>query len=222
MNEFGTFYTAQEVDYGGIVPAYQAAFAEPPWQEVSKCADVQQPQRCAGGMSELQAGELCLTCNALPTRPAYEADELVTRFTELGETRPVRWYIETAQNEVALAALCWPTTAGELAVEKYTDVPAMQPWLMEALGNEPFVYLDEIFRNRYVRPTGNLANLRPMLTEFAALYGLERVVYRSKQERLLAKTRQQFTNKACIVGLQDGLPDWRGRSVAIIKAGEAQ
>lgn len=222
MNTIGNFCTPNEVDYEAIVPAYQAAFAEDPWNERSKCADEQAPQRCAGGLSANVVGDTCGTCLAVPTRPAYEPDELVQRFTQLGETRPTVWYIERVESKVALAAVCWLANVKRLVQEKYPDVPQMEPWLTARFGDSSFVYLDEIFRDRSVRPAGNLANLAPMLRGFAQTLGNATVTYRSKNPRLLAKTEADFGDSAAIAWADQGqVPDWRGRSFAVVQAGEA-
>lgn len=220
MNTIGTFYRPEEMDYASVVPAYQAAFAEEPWNEVSKCMDVRVPQRCPGGLSSVEVGANCFSCNQSPDQPAYESNELIARFTELGESRPTLWYVETVEARVALAAVCWLSDAKRLAQEKYQDVPAMEPWLGAIFGERPFVYLDEIFRDKTVRPAGNLANFGTMVAGFWRALQNDTLAYRSKNSNLLAKTERTFGSAATIARAErQEAPDWRERSFAIVCVG---
>ena len=87
MNELGNFYKQGELDTSKLVPAYQIAFSEWPWFEVSKCVDPNVAQRCVGGLSRIAVSATCVPCGNRPNQPAYEPVELVERFTILDKTR---------------------------------------------------------------------------------------------------------------------------------------
>lgn len=219
----GKFYTPEEMDYLQIVPAYQEAFKEQPWNEVSKCVDKQPMQRCEGGLSALEIGKQCLTCFARPERDAYELEELQDRFKTLAESRPTAWYLEGTETKIALAAVTWLTTAKALAREKYYDMPQMTDWLTARFQDREFMYLDEIFRDRTVRPNGNLSNLKYIFEGFAECLDNKLLTYRSKQERLIGKTERVFGSSAKVFRTSDMLPDKRNRAfVAVNIAMEAK
>lgn len=171
MNELGKYYKEGEVDFNTITPVYQEAFMGWPWYEVSKCADQLPVQRCTSGLSRTAINEMCTACNLQPTRPAYETDELSERFASLESTRPSRWYLESVNDSLALGALAWLGTPERIADEKYADVPAMQDWMVDTLPNEPMVWLDEVFADKNIRPTGNLANFKDMCRGFVRELG---------------------------------------------------
>lgn len=216
----GNFYEPEAVKplYGEIVPAYQTAFAGEPWYEVSKCAD--EAQRCVAGLSAVAVGALCETCGNRPTRPAYEADELVARFDALGASRPTAWYIEQNELGVTLAAVAWEATAGVVASEKYKDNPAMAEWLNEKLGNGRLMWLDEVFANRELKPRGNLQNFGAFITGLAEMLDTREVAYRTIQPRMLTAPKRDFGDAATVFNRQTDVPD--RREFVVIKLGEEE
>jgi hypothetical protein len=192
MSELGKIYKEAELDVSTIVPAYQEAFSGWPWFEVSKCVDQSKQQRCAGGLSRIAVSEMCITCGLRPTKTAYEPAELIERFKMLESTRPTRWYVESIEASPALVALAWSATPKQVAAEKYSDVPAMQDWLVTNLPNKPIVWLDEVFADKKVRATGNLVNFRSMCTGFMSALNNKELAYRTLSPAMLRAAERSF------------------------------
>jgi hypothetical protein len=215
MNEFGTFYNPSEINIQRIIEPYQEAFARPPWNEVSKCADESLPQRCAGGLSRIAIGSICGTCETKPSRQAYAAEELIERFKTLEQTRPLSWYTEESNGNVATASLAWTATAKIIAREKYSDNPDMQPWLENILGDNEIVWLDEVFANKAVRATNNLTNFKAMCDGFLERFDNTTLAYRTISPAMTRVALRDFG----VTPLQD-TPD--RRSFIVIDAGKRQ
>lgn len=206
----GKFYTPEGVKplYGQIVPTYQEAFAGEPWYEVSKCAD--EIQRCDGGLSSLQIGSTCTTCGNCPSKPAYEQQELESRFDALGSSRPTSWYVEQDEvGSVTLAAVAWSATAEAIAVEKYLDVPEMTEWLRSAVGQSQIMWLDEVFANRKLRPNGNLRNFGEMVMGLASRLNNTTVAYRTIAPQMTKAPVRAFSSLATVKTRKIDLPDRR-------------
>ena len=218
------FYMPDEVRplYGEIVPAYQVAFAGSPWNEVSKCAD--ESLRCVGGLSALAVGSQCDTCGLCPSRPAYEADELIDRFDELGSTRPTAWYAEQNDDGVTMAAVAWKATPSVIVEEKYADVPDMGDWIKDRFStqfqrlvrrvgfrtNEPeIMWLDEVFANRQIKPNGNLQNFGKFVVGLAEMLDCELVAYRTIEPRMTAVAERDFGRDATVLKRNEDVPDRR-------------
>lgn len=216
----GKFYTPEEVKplYGEIIPAYQAAFAGKPWEEVSKCAD--QRQRCVGGLSTVAVGSLCSLCGQCPERPAYEADELIARFDALAVSRPTMWYGEQTPEGLAMAAVAWKETPAAIVQEKYQDVPEMTRWISEMIGESPIVWLDEVFANRQIRSAGNLRNFGDCVTGLAQQLGSEMVAYRTIVPQMTWAAQRDFGSAAAVLRREAEVPD--RRDFVIITMGREQ
>ncbi|HVV26135.1 MAG TPA: hypothetical protein VHC21_03855 [Candidatus Saccharimonadales bacterium] len=191
MNKY-SFYGGEQIRplYGLLVPAYQRAFAGWPWREVSKCADAK--QRCVGGMSPLAVGRYCQMCESCTTRPAYEADELRDRFDRLAALRPVSWFVEGNGQGLNLFAMAWRATPAQIAEEKYSDVPEMRYWLEDNLGNEPIIWLDEVFADKQVQAAGNLRNFKPLCEGFLKQLGGSVLAYRTITPQMVTAARSNF------------------------------
>lgn len=203
------YYRPEEVDYSLIVPAYQAAFAGEPWFEVSKCVDGQRPQRCPSGLSRLAVREFCDTCLTTPQLPAYESDELIERFETLASDRPTLWYQEKLAGKTALAAIAWTAPAMTIADEKYTDNPPMRAWLEARLGNEPIVWLDEVFADKTVRQADNLRNFGPMCEGLMERLALPRIAYRTINPAMTNAAMRDFGSRATVAAREADVPDYR-------------
>jgi hypothetical protein len=204
MSELGKFYKKGEIELPRIVPAYQEAFSGWPWYEVSKCVDPRTIQRCAGGLSSTALNEICVTCGIQPNQPAYDPAELVERFQTLEATRPTSWYIESVGEDPALVALAWPASPEDIAREKYGDVPEMQDWFVDTLGSEPIIWLDEVFADKTVRPTGNLTNFRYMCKGFMSALSNTQLAYRTISPAMIRAAEKNFG-----VTPVDNVPDRR-------------
>ena len=217
MNEFGTFYRAGEMNIETIIKPYQRAFAGPPWNEVSKCADRQVPQRCIGGLSRIAVSSLCGTCEVMPNRPAYEAEELIERFKNLEQSRPLNWYTEETDSGVALASLAWTATPETIAREKYADNPDMKPWLEDTLGEKEIVWLDEVFADKIVRPDKNLTNFKAMCDGYRERFDNPVLAYRTISKAMIYAAFRDFG----VTPLQN-VPDVQNRSFIVIEPGKEQ
>lgn len=212
----GEFLTPEEIRplYPVIIPVYQRAFEGPPWNEVSKCADAR--QRCIGGLSALAVGELCQTCNCVPTEQAYTYDELVVTFDAIAERGNAAWYIEKVPAGTALVALAWKATVDEVWQAKYADAPAMRQWLTNEFGTEPLVWLDEVFADKEVRPNKNLASFEAMNQGFASRLGAELIAYRTKTPQMIAAAKKISGIRVYNVESYDSMKD---RKVVMIPTG---
>lgn len=205
MNNFYTPDTIRPL-YNDIIPAYQAAFAVAPWNEVSKCVDEQ--QRCEGGLSATTIGSPCSTCSLRPTRPAYEADELIERFDTLGATRPTAWYAEQNNKGVTMAAVAWRATPFTIASEKYAENPSMNEWITQ-LDDNPVMWLDEVFANRELKSRGNLQNFGRFVLGLAQKLECPTVTYRTIEPRMTAVATRDFGDKVRIMERIIDVPDRR-------------
>lgn len=203
------FYTPETVRplYGEIVPAYQEAFAVAPWNEVSKCVDEQ--ARCEGGLSATAIGKICNMCGLRPTQLAYEADELITRFDGLGLSRPTAWYVEQNDLGLTMAAVAWKALPSDITAEKYADVPAMANWIVDKCGDEPMMWLDEVFANRQLKPKGNLQNFGRFVTGLAIMLDCDNVAYRTIEPRMTAVPKRDFGDDAVVLSRGISVPDRR-------------
>lgn len=203
------FYTPTTVRplYKEIVPAYQAAFANEPWNEVSKCTDKQ--LRCVGGLSAIAIGSICNRCGLCPELPAYEADELIERFNALGVSRTTAWYAEQNEMGLTMAAVAWKAKPAYIASEKYSDVPVMSSWMTDMLGDEPIMWLDEVFSNKKVKISGNLKNFKKFVVGLAKMLDCDTVAYRTIEPRMMYVPSRDFKTNARILNEIVKVPDRR-------------
>ena len=203
------FYSPEEIKpfYDEIVPAYQSAFAGDPWYEASKCPDLL--KRCIGGLSSIAVGSMCSVCDECPTQPAYEASELIARFEAISATRPTAWYTERTKAGLTLAAIAWEASASTIAREKYNDVTEMSGWLINKLGSEPVVWLDEVFANRALKTSGNLARFRAMNTGFMGRLNNTTIAFRTINERMIAATKRDYDGQSRVFEREVAVPDRR-------------
>lgn len=194
--------------YSEIVPAYQEAFSGDPWYEVGKCVD--SLQRCDNGFSALEVGTYCDVCDGCIKQPAYEVDELTAKFDYIGSTRPTQWYIEQSPAGLTLAAIAWQATWRKVKDEKYGTIQPMEQWLMGCLGEEDFIWLDEVFANKSIKSQGNLSNFRYMIEGFAERLGPSRVAYRTKNPAMTRVVERDFYGGSNIYKAFDDVPDQRG------------
>lgn len=205
----GKYYNASEVDrlYGQIVPAYQAAFAGEPWNEVSKCADTEPEPRCIGGLSALAIGATCDVCGQCPELPAYSAIELESRFKALAD-RPAAWYVETTPgNTVTLAALAWKVPLRQLAAEKYPGNDAIARWFEDLPPDT--AWLDEVFANRKVSPSGNLRRFGDFVRGLAERLDTDFVAFRTISPQMLAAVKRDFNPRYVRIFEPGRVPDRR-------------
>ena len=200
MNEQKNFYTPDRVKnlYGEIIPAYQVAFADDTWYEVSKCVDENKKQRCVSGLSTLAIGSLCDTCRLCPSRPAYETNELVERFNAVASSRPTAWYVEQNGEGLTMAAVAWRATSSVIAEEKYCNVAEISDWLNRILGNNEIMWLDEVFANKALKQRGNLQNFGSFVKGLANKLDVNTVAYRTISPQMVGAARRDFGDNAQI------------------------
>jgi hypothetical protein len=203
------FYIPEDIRpmYDEIVPVYQAAFAGEPWFEVSKCVD--RLKRCASELSSVAVGSMCEICNICPTQPAYEADELVSRFEELGASRPTSWYTERNNEGATLAAIAWIAQPRLIAESKYQDIPDMKSWLEKNINDPEVTWLDEVFANRLLRQSGNLNNFKDMCNGFMDHLNTDTLAYRTISKPMIIATERDFGEKTKVFKRDTEVPDWR-------------
>lgn len=191
INTMGTFYVPQDISrsYVELAEVYKKAFAGEPWREVSKCASSNQ-QECPGGLSATKIGELCLSCFRCPSEPAYTVNELVDKFSAIGNSKDAAWYIEETNGEISMASLAWLADSSVVATEKYADTPAMGVWIPEAIGTKPFIWLDEVFADKDRKPTNNLSNFAAMLDGFRNMLGEDTIAYRTITPQMISASRR--------------------------------
>ena len=193
--------------YEDIARAYQDAFSGDPWYEKSKCIDAR--QRCIGGLSSTAVGQVCQVCNLSPQNIAYEYDELVARFDRLASNKEVGWYIERQDSAIALAACAWKTNGKDLVKERYSDDEAMQVWLKNKFADDSFTYLDEIFAQKAVRPSGNLHNFKGIVIDLTDLLNTKQFCFRTINPALVRAAVRDFQEQTQIFQRNKDVPDRR-------------
>jgi ribosomal protein S18 acetylase RimI-like enzyme len=208
MSEFN-FYNPQEVRElcDEIVPAYQVAFAGDPWYEETKCADEQ--LRCVGGFSALAVGSMCDVCGNCPIESAYEKDELIERFEAIAEAYPTAWYVEQGYSGLTMASIAWKALPSALVQKKYADNQDMSKWLIDTLGDDEVIWLDEVFANRQLKPTGNLQNFGRFVTGFGNILKNDVVAYRTIEPRMIAAAKRDFGQNTKVFERGRDVPDRR-------------
>ena len=212
------YYSSEGVNYEKIIPVYQEAFRGWPWYEVSKCADDNKQKRCQDGLSRLALGQACGTCLNVVSIPAYEPAELVDRFNDVTATRPSLWYREDIDQRAALAALAWRADAVGIAEEKYSDSSEMSQWMQDRLGDGEFVWLDEIFADKRVRPNANLKNFKAIAEGFMELLGRDSMAFRTINPALVRAAQRDFEASVVVSERLSAVPD--RRDFVIIKREE--
>lgn len=201
--------------YEEITDAYIEAFKGEPWREITLCAD--EKQRCAGGLSALEIGEMCVRCGLRPTEPAYRAEQLVETFETLNEQKALQWYLEDSDKGLNLAALAWRGTGASITEAKYPDDPDMGDWLKLKFGDQELVWLDEVFANKQNKRNGNLSNFADMCRGFGRLLGSQILAYRTLTPQMLEAAKRDFSQAA---KLSRDMPDMRKRTFVTIQLGE--
>ena len=182
-----------------IADVYIGAFKGEPWYEVSMCEDESSPKGCESGFSPLEVGQVCSHCNKTLTAAAYNQEDLKEHFRGVMDKRDTAWYVEEVEKGnkpmLALAAFAWAVDTSTLVAEKYKDnKDAMKAFLERVLpGEGKFVYLDEIFADRTIRPTGNLRNFKQAILGLADKLGNKKVMFRTINERLIRATQDNFS-----------------------------
>lgn len=219
MREFGKIYKPEDFKrfYEKVTPVYQVAFAGEPWFEVSKCEDQNDVKRCVGGISSRRAGERCEKCGNCLSKPAYESEELAGRFDRVVNSRRAAWYMEENGRGAALVAFAWRAEPAIVLGEKYSDVSEMGEWMRQRFGDEPVMWLDEVFADRLNTPNGNLYNFGRMCRELAGRLNAGKIAYRTIATPMIKAAEKAFPSEAEIYTRNREVPD--RRDFVIINAG---
>lgn len=195
-----------------LVPIYQAAFAGEPWYEVSQCrAPTEFPDPCPSRRSSQGIGETCARCGEVLSAPAFSVGYLADRWATLFDDQDARLYLERLPDgSCVLAAVAWLATPAALAERAYSlpEEEPMRSWLAAHLPLN-FVWLEDIFANREVRPAGNLWNYRSMVGQLVAEFDHSVLGFRTFTEPLIAKTLGTFGDRARRFARFHDVPDRR-------------
>lgn len=190
-----------------LVPIYQTAFAGEPWHEVSACAaPAQFENACPGRRSPQEIGETCPRCGEALRAPAFSEEWLTASWTSHFDAHDSCFYVERLPDgSCVVAALAWRASAEAVAERCYSAAgeEGMGGWLADRLPGE-FVWLEDIFADRALRPTGNLRNYPTMVSDFLSELSGTVLAFRSKNERLIKKTLELFGPRVeRLVALED-------------------
>lgn len=187
------FYAPDQITnyYPEIADIYASAFADPPWNEVSTCRapDVTESP-CQDGLSPIAIGDQCSACGLCPNEPAYNTAELTAKFQDIADSKTALWYLEADEDRLTMCALAWVGNARTVASEKYTVNPAMALWLESTMPDVSFIWIDEVFADRNIKPVGNLANFASMVDGFSERLELPTLAYRTITPQMLSAARR--------------------------------
>lgn len=195
-----------------LVPIYQMAFAGEPWREVSACAaPAGFENACPRRRSQQEIGETCPRCGEILQEPAFSEERLTADWVSRFSAHDSRFYLERyPDGSCVVAALAWKATA-EVLAERCYSAPGeekMHAWLADRLPGE-FVWLEDIFADLSLRPSGNLWNYRAMTSQFLSELRGSVLAFRSINEGLIEKTLKLFGPQAeHLIAIQD-VPDHR-------------
>lgn len=185
-----------------LVPIYQTAFAGPPWFEVAVCeAPEGFGEVCTRRRSPDLIGETCSRCGEILRRPVHRTDELRERWINRFREAESRFYLERLEDGTCLlAALAWGASPATIAAASYASPEERQihDWLGDELPAE-FVWLEEIFAHQVLRKRGNLQNYGEMVRKLLRELDSTVFVFRTKNERLVEKTRKTFPAETTIL-----------------------
>lgn len=177
-----------------LVPVYQNAFGGDLWQERSAC-----PDACpVGGFCSSHVGEKCETSGLVPEHEAYPEDQLMDTFMsrlDNGALFAVEYISHNDAEVPAVASIMWPSTAEALAEDKYSNLPDVAEWLQQKLGSRKFIYRDEVFADFSVRQRGNLECYGEVSRFAAEHFGLDLLVGRTINVKVLGKLYSAFGNQ---------------------------
>ena len=178
-----------------LVPIYQSAFAGPEWEEVTRCeAPEGFAEPCVRRRSPQLIDEKCDRCGEILHRSCHSPPEIRERWVNRFREVESRFYLERSEDGTCLlAALAWHGTPATIAAASFSDPSEvhLHDWLDQKLPRE-FVWLEEIFAYQVLREKGNLWNYEGMVRGLLQELGSRDFVLRTKNERLVAKTKQTF------------------------------
>jgi hypothetical protein len=190
---------AAEEIFRELIPVYQRAFAEPPWNERSQC-----PPDCQAGREfcDVHPGEFCERGQAVPESAAYPTEMMLERFGMLHQDDALFTieYLGGDERRPVLGSVMWLSDAAGLAEAKYPDRPEMHDWLVDRFGERQFIYRDEVFADREARPSGNLRDYHRILEVAVEHFDCRMLVGRTVNVRLLGKLHKVYGERLTIFG----------------------
>lgn len=199
-----------------LAGVYRRAFAGDPWFEVSKCAGTaaqsEVSNSCVGSFSALEVGQSCTSCGGCPDEIAYTEKELDSKFETISRKTGTVYTERADSGSIVVAGIAYFATAGTIALEKYPDVPKMEDWLVNTLG-ERTLWLDEVFADRQAKSKGNLSNFVAMIEGMAAMTSDEArlpitVAFRTISPAMIAAARR-FGDITTVFAREADVPDRR-------------
>ena len=157
----------------------------------------------------MAVGITCEMCGNCPLNSAYEKGELIDKFEMIANTRPTAWYMESGEMGATLFALAWVETPRKIAEERYPDVPDMTSWMVQKLGTDPIMWLDEVFADRIKKPRGNLQNFSEMCRGLARQLQVDRLAYRTIAAQMVIAPVRDFGEQARVYKRNIEVPDRR-------------
>ena len=209
MSKLGNFYNPNEMNLDKITDTYRVAFAGEPWFEVSKCVNDDEFKKCNGEFCQTAVGAICPECNNTPTEPAYNDTDLKAKFEMTADTKPTIWYTEESFDGVTLGATAYLSKPNQIAAEKYTDRPDMDIWLQATLGDNEIVWLDEIFANREISPSGNLLNFKEICNGFMDRLKCSNFSFRTINPKMISAAKKCFDGQVIVFEKEIDIPDRR-------------
>jgi hypothetical protein len=165
-----------------LAEAYKESFAGEPWFERSKCLN----QECEENYSDLKPGCECDKCRQALT-DAYNSEELISSWTQILEQGGLI-EVDLCDDQIPIrATISRPTNPNELFRRKYDNVPIMRAWIGANLPNE-FVWVEDTFANRRIKPAGNLRNRGQTLKTIQTRYDGLQVVTRTISAQIISAT----------------------------------
>lgn len=165
-----------------LAQTYKIAFAGPPWNEVSRCNNT----ACTVGFELADVGCACSVCGST-LADAYDSAELVQNWNTILNNENALFEVTYEDGSPQRATIVRPTNMTELYTRKYSDIPAMKPWLQKRFTND-FVWIEDTFANRERKATGNLCDRGESLRRIAGYYGGALILTRTLSPAIVSST----------------------------------
>ncbi len=180
-----------------IVPIYQTAFKGDPWNENSKCPRPDL-ELCAGGLSPIEIGQFCLKCQQCPNQEAYPADELTAKFEKMITAKNCVLILEREGRLPTMAMFGWVAGNDQIASERYEGSEDIDTFFQVNAPPE-FMWLDEVFADRQLKPEGNLRDFRSNCTRMLSSLGVDSFMYRTIAPQMIRAVERDFPEESVIL-----------------------
>lgn len=177
-----------------LADTYRVAFAAEPWNEASRCPDID----CTVVYSGNLPGCSCKVCGSI-LEEAYQTNQLVSNWQDnLADAGLIEVsYLDDMDGEPQRATIVRPTTPEELFERKYKELPEMRDWISSRLPGE-FIWIEDTFANRDRMPKGNLNERGATLKRVAEYYGGMKIATRTLSEAIVGSTLRDLKGKTAV------------------------